>query len=163
MLVYLPWQLYIWDVTGNILQSSARSQTALFPFFDMPYKLEQYFASIIQHLTPFLFTGNILVWLMFPPGIVYLVLLFIGYKKYRDIVIQKSGESILLLISISFIAVLLVYFFFSSAPHFYFRYTAYLMVLSFPVIVNSGRESFHLMLSAVFETSFFLTACSCRI
>lgn len=134
-LLYLPWQLYVWEVTGNILQSSARSQTGLFPFFDLPYKLEQYFASIIQHLTPFLFTGNILIWLMFPLGIAYLVLLFIGYKKYWGSAISESAIQIVEMISITFSVLLIIYFFFSSASHFYFRYTAYLMVLSFPIFV----------------------------
>lgn len=135
ILLYLPWQLYIWDVTGNLLQSSARSQTGLFPFFDLPYKLEQYFASIIQHTTPFLFTGNILIWLMFPFGLAYLILLFIGYKKYWGSVISDSASKTIKIISITFSVLLLIYFFFSSAPHFYFRYTAFLMVLSLPVIV----------------------------
>lgn len=134
-LLYLPWQLYIWDVTGNLLQSSARSQTGLFPFFDLPYKLEQYFASIIQYLTPFLFTGNILIWLMFPFGLAYLILLFIGYKKYWRSVISDSAAKTIKIISITFSVLLIIYFFFSSAPHFYFRYTAFLMVLSLPVIV----------------------------
>jgi hypothetical protein len=115
-------------------QSSARSQTGLFSFFDLPYKLEQFFASIIQHLTPFLFTGNILVWLIFPFGLAYLVLLYIGYKKYWRSVISESAGKTITLISITFSVLLLIYFFFSSAPHFYFRYTAFLMVLSLPVI-----------------------------
>jgi hypothetical protein len=134
-ILFLPWLLYVWDVTGNVLQSSARSQTALFPFFDLPYKLEQYFVSIIQHLTPFLFTGNILIWLMLPLGIPYIIILCIGYIKLRTDIVSDLSEKILKMISVSFFILIIIYFFFSSAPHFYFRYLAYLMVLSFPVLV----------------------------
>ena len=135
LLLYLPWQLYVWNVTGNLLQSSARSQTALFPFFNLPYKFEQYFSSIIQHFTPFLFTGNIQLWLIFPMGIVYLAVLIRLYVRRRSFIIPLSTEKIIGMILISFSVLAIIYFFFSSAPHFYFRYTAYLMVLSFPVIV----------------------------
>ncbi|MBK9099369.1 MAG: hypothetical protein IPM14_14890 [bacterium] len=135
LLIYLPWQLYVWDVTGNLMQSSARSQTALFPFFDLPYKLEQYFSSIIQHTTPFLFTGNILVWLMFPLGLAYLAVVYIYHKKYNSQIIKPETVKVVTAIAISFAVLLVIYFFFSSAPHFYFRYSAFIMVLSFPLLV----------------------------
>ncbi len=101
----------------------------------MPFKLEQYFTSIIQHLTPFLFTGNIRLWYMFPLGIFYIILFLIGYNKYRQFIISESSEKKLRMIIIPFSILVLIYFFFSSAPYFYFRYTAFIMVLSFPVFV----------------------------
>ncbi|MBS4034993.1 MAG: hypothetical protein KGZ85_11055 [Ignavibacterium sp.] len=134
-LLYLPWQLYIWDVTGSILQSSARSQTGLFPFFDLASKLEQYFASIIQHFTPFLYTGNLLTWLMFLLGLPYIIFLFVVFSKKYQRYFSNDSKNILIPIAISFSVLVIVYFFFSTATHFYFRYTAYLMVFSFPVIV----------------------------
>lgn len=142
LLIYLPWQLYVWDVTGNLLQSSARSQTGLFPFFDLPYKLEQYFSSIIQHTTPFLFTGNILVWLMFPLGLAYLALVYFYHKKFNSQIIKSEKVKVVSAIAISFAVLLVIYFFFSSAPHFYFRYSAFIMVLSFPILVVLFAELF---------------------
>lgn len=135
LLMYMPWQLYVWDVTGNLLQSSARSQTGLFPFFDLPYKLEQYFASIIQHTTPFLFTGNILIWLMFPLGLAYLALVYIYHRKYGSPIVKPESRKVISAIAISFLVLLVIYFFFSSAPHFYIRYSAFIMVLSFALLV----------------------------
>jgi len=134
-LLYLPWQLYVLDITGNLLQSSARSQTTFLIFHNIPYKVEHYSASVIQHLTPFLFTGNILMWLMFPLGILYIFILFILYKKYRRVVISDSSENVLKMISFTLIVLLIIYFLFSYAPHFYFRYTSIIMILSFPVFV----------------------------
>jgi hypothetical protein len=133
-LLYLPWQLYIWEISGNLLQSSARSQIAFLDMFDPPYKAEQYFSSIIQHLTPFLFTGNIL-WLLLTLGIVYIIIFYIGFEKFRDLTISKPAEKTLGLILFSFTVLVIVYFIFSCAPHFYFRYTAFIMILSFPVFV----------------------------
>ncbi len=133
--LYLPWQMYIWAVTDNLFQSSVRSQTTLSGFIDTYYKMQQYFVSIINHLTPFLYSGNIRLWLMFPLGFIYIILFGIGYKNYRKHLIDKSIENIFIIMSISFLALLILYFFFSAAPYFYFRYTAVIMILSFPIFV----------------------------
>jgi hypothetical protein len=134
-LLYLPWQIYVLDVTGNLLQSSARSQTTFLILNNIPYRALHYSTSVIQHLTPFIFTGNILLWLMFPLGILYIFILIIVYKKYISVIISESAEKIFKMISFTLIILLLVYLFFSYAPHFYFRYTAIIMILSFPVFV----------------------------
>jgi len=134
-LLYLPWQIHVFDVTGNILQSSARSQTGFVPLFDFSNKTEQYFTSILQHLTPFLFTGNILVWLMIPLGILYLAFFYFLYRNYRLKLFSTSAFKMLRTIIISFLVLIIIYFFFSSASYFYIRYLAFIMVISFPVFV----------------------------
>ena len=135
LIVYSPWQIYIWDVTGNILQSSARSQTSLLPFFDFQNKVDQYFTSLLQHLTPFLYTGNILIWLMIPLGILYLALFYAVYKKYNLKIVSASSVKIFKMIMISLLVLIIIYFFFSSASYFYIRYLALIMILSFPIFV----------------------------
>ena len=134
-IIYLPWQLYVWSVTGNLLQSSARSQTSIFTLYNLSYKTEQYFVAIIQQVTPFLYTGNIRLWMMVLLGVPYIIFIVIGYKKFRSNAIQESSEKILILLAIPFVVLLIMYFFFSTAPYFYFRYTSFVMVLSFPVLV----------------------------
>lgn len=135
VLIYLPWQIYVLEITGNILQSSARSQIAFLGYYDMNYIIEQFFTSIIHTLTPFLYTGNILLWLMFPLGIPYIILMLMVYRKYKSTIIDNQALSLLQLISSSFLVLSIVFFFFSDAPYFYFRYLAYIMVVSLPVIV----------------------------
>jgi hypothetical protein len=135
LIVYLPWQIYIWDVTGNILQSSARSQTGQPLFFDFQNKLEQYFTSVLQHLTPFLYTGNIFNWLIIPLGTIYLALFYKFYRKYNLKVVSASSGKIFKMIMISFLMLVSIYFFFSDAAYFYIRYLALIMILSFPVFV----------------------------
>lgn len=135
LVIYLPWQLYILDVTGNLLQSSARSQLAFLGYYDMNYLLEQFFTSVIQSLTPFLYTGNIRLWLMFPFGIAYVIIFIIVYIKYREVIIKGTSETKLKMIFIPMVIMLLVYFVFSNAPYFYFRYLAFIMILSLPFLV----------------------------
>jgi hypothetical protein len=134
-IVYLPWQLYVWSVTANLLQSSAKSQTSIFTLYNLGYKTEQYFVSIIQQVTPFLYTGNIRLWMMVLLGVPYIIFIVIGYKKFRHIVMLESSGKILILLTIPFAVLLIIYFFFSTAPYFYFRYTSFVIVLSLPVLV----------------------------
>jgi len=135
LIVYSPWQIYIWDVTGNILQSSARSQAGLSPFFDFQNKVDQYFNSVLQHLTPFMYTGNIFKWLMIPLGILYLALFYTVYKRYNLKIVSAASGKIFKMILISFLVLMIIYFFFSSSAYFYIRYLAIIMILSFPVFV----------------------------
>jgi hypothetical protein len=135
LMVYLPWQIYIWDVTGNILQSSARSQTGQSLFFDFQNKVEQYFTSVLQHLTPFLYTGNIFEWLMIPLGILYLALFYRVYRRFNLNLFSTSSGKIFKMMVISFLVLVIIYFFFSSAAYFYIRYLAIIMILSFPIFV----------------------------
>jgi hypothetical protein len=135
ILIYLPWQLYVLNVTGSILQSSVRSQVGFLAYHDMQFKLEQYFTSIIQHLTPFLYTGNIRLWLMYPLGIPYIIITLLLYKKYRKTAIYNSSENVLKIISVPILTLTIVYFFFSSAPYFYIRYISFIMIISLPIMV----------------------------
>ena len=135
LIVYSPWQIYVWDVTGNILQSSARSQAGLSPFFDFQNKVDQYFTSMLQHLTPFLYTGNIFKWLMIPFGILYLALFYTVYKRYDLKIVSASSVKIFKMILISFLVLIIIYFFFSSSAYFYIRYLAIIIILSFPIFV----------------------------
>lgn len=135
-LMYLPWQLYIWKVTGNLLQSSVRSQTSLFIFYDHTFKIEEYFISIIQHITPFLYTGNIILWPMFLFGLIYIILLIIGYKKYSSTVLTDLSKKMLIILLIPFLILLIIYFIFSHAPYFYFRYFVFLSVVSLPLCIT---------------------------
>ena len=135
LIVYSPWQIYIWDVTGNILQSSARSQTSLLPFFDFQNKVGQYFTSVLQHLTPFLYTGNVLKWLIIPLGILYLALFYTVYKRYNLKIVSASSGKLFKMVVFSFLVLMIIYFFFSSASFFYIRYLAVIMILSFPIFI----------------------------
>lgn len=141
-LLYLPWEIYVLNTTGHLLQSSVRSQVTIWDFPDQLYRAEQYFTSIIQHLTPFLYTGNIRLWLMFVFGIPYIIFLSFYFKKNHLRLFPSGSERLLKLFVISFTILLVIYFFFSAAPYFYFRYTAFVMVFSLPVIVVMFADLF---------------------
>ena len=133
LIIYLPWQIYVMEVTESILQSSAQSQTGFLSYFDKVYQSEQYLSSIIHHLTPFLYTGNIRLWLMFPLGILYLLIVLFLVKKFKIKIFLPETLNIIRPFFFSIIISLIVFFVFSTAPYFYFRYLVFILVLSLPV------------------------------
>lgn len=133
-LIFLPWQIYVLDVTGNLLQSSVRSQTTIEIFNNFLYRTQYYANAVIQQLTPFLYTGNTYINLMLPLGLIYIVIAIMFFKKYYKDIYDKKSIVILGYISVVFAIQVLVYFLFSNAAHFYYRYTAFITVLSLPVL-----------------------------
>jgi len=134
-LIYLPWQFYVLSVTQNIFQSSVRSQTNLFNIPGDGYFILQYVSGVIQHFVPFIYTGNIRLLLIVIVGIPVIAALIIYLIKEHSLLINDAAKYLLTIGFISVIALVIIYFFFSTAPYFYFRYTSVIMVISFPVLV----------------------------
>lgn len=138
-IIFLPWQIYIIDTTGHILQSSARSQISFQPTLTNLDKSVQFIGNLIQHFTPFLYTGNVKFWLIIPLGILYVTLVLIFLVKLRLInfyIINPVIKSLIL----SFFVLSIIYFLFSTAPHFYFRYLSFWMVIFNPLFVKFFSE-----------------------
>ena len=72
---------------------------------------------------------------MFAFGIPYIIFLSFYFKKNHLRLFNSGSDQLLKLFVIPFTVLLVIYFFFSAAPYFYFRYTAFVMVISLPVIV----------------------------
>ena len=133
-LIFLPWQIYVWEVTGNLLQSSVRSQTTIEIFNNFLYRTQYYLNAVIQQVTPFLYTGNTFLNLMLPLGLIYIVIIIVLFKKYYSIIYNEESLIIMRFILASLSIQVIIYFLFSNAAHFYYRYTAFITVLSFPVL-----------------------------
>lgn len=131
----IPWFLYIYSVTGSLVQSSADSQTSLISHTLLYERLYLYLVALAELFTPGIFFGNKRLLLFVTFGLSIIILIIVSRKKVINL--KMSGDNVFSYWIYAIFSLLIIYPLYSSAPYFYQRYfqPVYLVILlaGFPV------------------------------
>jgi hypothetical protein len=134
-IIFTPWLVYNYSVTGSLLSSAAQIQTGIINSFALDQRFDHFFFSLIQYLTPFLYTGIQLKTLFYLMGIAYIgLMVFLFRYFYKEIFIAEKIKWIMWF-AIPFTLLLVTYLVCSSTPYNYLRYFSYLTVIVLPLFV----------------------------
>ncbi len=139
--IIFPWLYYTYNLTGSFLQSSALSQINYVNSMNIWNKLLSIMLAVFQIITVNINTGTkqtILILL----GIPSCVLLFLILFKHKNTFVNH--RFIYLTMIFTFIIFAIVYFLFSGATYFYFRYLSPLsivvLLLLIPIIYKWVKD-----------------------
>lgn len=134
LIIILPWFLYVKELTGSLLPSSAIVQSRGSGFTEIGYRIDQFFFSILNPFVPFYFTGLQRTYLFYFPVIVFLWFLFKKYWKEKPVWTSNDSFQVILYWALSFAPLIIIYLIFASVPYFYFRYFSFLLVIALPLL-----------------------------
>src|SRR4030067_1302488 len=134
VILLLPWLVYVYNVSGSVFPSSVSSQTIMVNPLTFSERLSYILISLFNHLTPFLYTHNLFISAAFTVinGIIFWYLM----KRLKFFnALDKHAFKNLFYWGISFLFLVITYFVYSNAQHFYIRYTTplYFFVFLFAV------------------------------
>jgi len=130
VIILFPWLIYVYSLTGSIYPSSVSSQTILISSLSFGERIYHITRSFLHHLTPFVYTYNLFI--SVGAVFIYGVILYYLIKRFRLFeAFEKASFNNLITWGISFFILGITYFIYSSAQHFYIRYTSpfYLIIL----------------------------------
>lgn len=133
--IYAPWLIYTYNVTGSIFSSSVQIQTRIISSYELDLRIDDFFTSVIHFLTPFLYTGIKFKAVFYIVGIIYISTLAYLYKSYHKEIFTSEKLKRVLWFGIPFVLLLIIYLLYSSAPYFYFRYFSIISVIALPLFV----------------------------
>lgn len=126
-LVFLPWPLYVWQVSGSPIPSSGPAQGELINLATAGERFSAMANALVQNLLPALFTNG-----RWDVGLLSVVAI-VAFLKWRKpspgrFEVQVMHQWLWTFLALAGIYVLLIW-----ATHFYSRYTAPLMVVAIPL------------------------------
>ena len=166
-IIFTPWLVYTYSVTGSLLSSSAQIQTGIINSYALDERFDHFFFSLIQYLTPFLYTGIQLKTLFYLIGIAFIGLfVFLFRYFYKEIFIVEKIKWILWF-TIPMTLLLVTYLLYSSTPYNYLRYFSYITVIVLPLFViivsklaqrirKSFVHSFYILVMLIFFIQSYL-------
>lgn len=130
-IVVFPWLAWVKSISGHWIPSSGIAQSSLINLGSLQSRIFVFFGAISENLVPSLYTGGkgILAAIAAVPT-------FIGiYLIIKSAILWNEPEKVIWLAwLLGCCALILLYPVFFWATHFYFRYTATILVITLPVM-----------------------------
>lgn len=135
LIIVAPWFYYVYSVTGSIIPSSGSAQSKFISTSSLLERSLSLFSGIIDHLTPWLYNAG-LIKIALLAFIILLGLVFYKFKLNKSILKRFKGKEFYQfnIWLISTLPILLVYFLFFWAFHFYNRYFSVLLIFTLPLL-----------------------------
>ncbi|MEY4765984.1 MAG: hypothetical protein RI907_2657 [Pseudomonadota bacterium] len=157
-LVFAPWPLHVWQVSGSPIPSSGPAQAELISLASLGERLSAMANALIQNLLPVVFTNG-----RWDAGVLALVLI-VAFMLWRKPSPDRLENRVMQAWLATFLMLASVYVILIWATHFYARYTAPLMVAAMPMTAAQlslrfeGRRSDQKVLVALLASSLAFAA-----
>lgn len=131
--IIFPWIEYVYRITGSIIPSSGGAQAKVITFNETFSRLQDLIIAGLTHFSPWLYSGGYL--LVSIIGFCTFLLIYMYKKKLNLKIIPKNNPDakIFFYWIFSFVPLVMIYFIFFWASHFYIRYTTPLLIFIIPV------------------------------
>ena len=123
-----PWFIYVYNQTNSLFPSSMQSQVSVINYSDIYFRFTAMMKALLEHITFFIYTGNKDI-VLYIYSFVIIFLLVRAELRHRAFMYLFKKNKLIFWFGSALLFQALVYVIFSSAPYFYFRYTAPYIIL----------------------------------